>query len=138
MVCSWLNHFTKPSLLKACIYCLISTPLDSPGLNLKDLLNELAGVTSKYYEIGIQLDIKDEILKQIESNHKNNIKRCFSEMLDYWLKGNSGDASWSSLVSALESPFVGEKTLAATLRKKYITSSEITSTLTLGTVKILY
>ena len=114
-------------------YCLFSTPLES-GLELKNLTNELANVTSKYYEIGIQLGIDEEKLKQIESDHKDNIKRRFSEMLSCWSKGNGdGAPSWNSLVSALESKSVGEKTLAATLRKQYIMPREITSTLTQGT-----
>ena len=111
-------------------------PLDS-RLNLKNLLNELADASNKYYEIGIQLNISGEMLKQIEKDYKDTNRR-FSEMLSCWLHGNGDNISWDPVISALKSPFVGYKTLAAALEKKYVSSKEITSTLTQGIYIMLH
>ena len=92
---------------------------------LKDLTDELFPVINKYYFIGVQLGIRKEILKKIEKDH-NDTYRCFVEVLSYWLD-NGESVSWDSIISALESPLVGNKTLAATLRTKYSTSRKITS-----------
>ena len=99
---------------------------------MKDLLNELAPVIDKDYLIGVQLGISIETLRKIEKDHRDDTDRRFLEMLLCWLQGNGEKVSWDSLVSALESPFIGHKTLAATLRKKYVVPKEITSTLTQG------
>ena len=94
---------------------------------LKDLIDELLPVSDKYYFIGIQLGIRIEILKKIEKDHNETYRR-FVEVLTYWL-GNGESISWDSgsIISALESPSVGNKTLAATLINKYTTSRKITS-----------
>lgn len=89
-------------------------------LTLQNLNNELATVVSKYFHIGIQLGIPEHQLKEFESNYPE-ARRCFSELISYWLK-NSERVSWDSLTTALESPSVNEKKLASELREKYLPS----------------
>ena len=91
------------------------------GLKLSDLVNELSSVIDKYYSIGIQLQISEEILKKIEKDHAETDRR-FIEVLSHWL--NNGDTvTWDTVISVLESPLVGRKTLATTLREKYTKST---------------
>ena len=72
----------------------------------------------KWFRIGVQLGINETMLNQIEANHRN-VDRCFSEVISFWLKGNTPiTVSWKSLVEVLESPFVSEKGLARGLREK--------------------
>ena len=101
-------------------FILSSTSFDL-GPELKDLINELAPASDRYYFIGIQLGISNEKLKIIKKDYPQETDMCFSEMLSYWLK-NGVNISWKVVISALESPFVGHKTLAAGLREKYTTS----------------
>ena len=72
----------------------------------------------KWFRIGVQLGIAETMLNQIEADHRN-VDRCFSEVISFWLKGNTPIAvGWKSLVEVLESPFVSEKGLARGLREK--------------------
>ena len=82
------------------------------------MTNELGSVMTKWYSIGVQLGIEQAKLHEIETNYRT-ADRCFSEVINFWLKGNTPVAmSWESLVVVLESPFVGEKGLAIRLREK--------------------
>jgi hypothetical protein len=91
------------------------------GLKLSNLVSELSPAVNKYCAIGIQLDISAEKLEQIEKDYAETDRRFFA-VLNYWLR-NGETVTWDTIIAALESPFVDHKTLATTLRKKYITST---------------
>ena len=82
------------------------------------ITNELGSVIDKWFLIGIRLGVSEAKLRQIEANY-HTVERCFSEMISFWLNGNTRVAvSWRSLIDALESQFVNEKGLANQLREK--------------------
>ena len=73
---------------------------------------------AKWFPIGVQLGIDQAKLQEIETNYRT-ADRCLSEVINFWLKGNTPVAvRWKSLVEVLESPFVSEKGLARGLREK--------------------
>ena len=82
------------------------------------MTNELGSVMAKWFSIGVQLGIDPAKLQEIETNYRT-ADRCFSEVINFWLKGNTPVAvSWISLVGVLKSPFVNEKGLARRLEEK--------------------
>ena len=82
------------------------------------ITNELGSVIDKWFLIGIRLGVSEAKLRQIEANY-HTVERCFSEMISFWLNGNTRVAvSWKSLIDALESQFVNERGLANQLREK--------------------
>ena len=82
------------------------------------MTNELGSVMAKWFSIGIQLGIDPAKLQEIETNYRT-ADRCFSEVINFWLKGNTAvPTSWISLVDLLDTPFVNEKGLARRLRDK--------------------
>ena len=88
-------------------------------LDLRSVTNELGSVMDKWFQIGVQLGLSETKLHQIESDHRT-ADRCFSEVIIFWLKGNTQVAvTWKSLVEVLESSFVNERGLAKRLREKY-------------------
>lgn len=88
---------------------------------MNNLVKELFPAIAKYYYIGLELQISEEILKKIENDHAETDRR-FTEVLSHWL--NNGDTiTWDTVIAALESPLVGHKTLATTLKEKYIKST---------------
>ena len=99
---------------------ILSSTSFNLGPELKDLMNELAPAIDRYHFIGIELGISIEKLKCIKKDYPQETDMCFSEMLSNWLN-NSENISWKAVISALESPFVGHKTLAAELKEKYTT-----------------
>ena len=73
-------------------------------------------VASKWFHIGIQLDIPDGTLDAIAKNQSDPHLNLL-EMLRVWLKRVNPPATWSAIADAVE--FLGEKILARKLRQKY-------------------
>ena len=86
-------------------------------LDLRSVTNELGSMMNKWFQMGVQLGLSETKLHQIESDHRT-ADRCFSEVIIFWLKGNTKVAvTWKSLVQVLESSFVNEQGLAKRLRE---------------------
>ena len=92
-------------------------------LSEKDLLNvmeELADVKAKWYNIGLGLGLSYVTLDGIKADH-SNISDCLREALKTWLKTHLPPPTWSKVVEALRTKIVGEAKLAAHLEQKYKT-----------------
>jgi len=85
----------------------------APRPNLKDLVDVKV---KSWYKLGLKLDIKDDDLDTIESNHPRDQEVCKRDMFKAWLR-NCPQPSYSQLVQALvESGDVSE---ANNLCRKY-------------------
>jgi len=106
-------------MLNACflLFCLAqSRPYT------KDLHNlVIPHVGDKWYELGIQLlDANQESkLRSIRADHGHDVKKCCSEMFDYWLETHP-DGIWELLVKALREPAVELNYLAHNIEKEFI------------------
>ena len=91
---------------------------DKPSITLlhKYVRNEVA---PQWRDLGIQLLEQEPLrtLNIIEADHPHGVKRCCTEMLEYWLC-NDPEASWNKLMSALEQ--IGENVLAANIKKNVV------------------
>ncbi len=86
------------------------------------MCGELSILSGKRTEIGIQLGIPLYKLKEFEKEGDP-----LAATIDYWLKGNTGDAvprSWESVVAALRSHHVGELGLANKIEEKYCSEKQ--------------
>ena len=85
---------------------------------MKMLNRFVTDMAPKYYGIGLELDIKNEQLKVIQSdpNLHNSEDKC-REMLDLWLK-NDTSATWSKLCNALEE--LKQSVLAKNIRDRIL------------------
>ena len=88
---------------------------DSTQLTLKEIQNELKETASKWYQLGVQLEIPSAMLSTIESDHPSDVQRCMTEVLDWWLR-NAPERSWEKLTEALEA-MGGYRVLVEKLRK---------------------
>ncbi len=88
--------------------------------DLLDLLTQLINVRADWEVIGLTLKLTDGTLRAIAAKHKDT-KDCLRYMLRDWL--NMSDASWSSVVDALQHPIVGHGSLAAELERKYVSQA---------------
>ena len=98
-------------------------------LSEKDLLKvmeELADVRAKWYNIGLGLGLSVGTLDGIKTDH-SNISDCLREALKTWLKAYLPPPTWSKVVEALGTKTVGEAKLATDLECKYC-STQDTST----------
>ena len=80
---------------------------------MKDLV--LIKVT-EWYELGLQLGVKDAELEVIEKNNRGDLKACQRNMFRAWLR-NTPNPSYQQLSEALMA--VGEAKEADLLCKKY-------------------
>ena len=88
--------------------------------DIKTILEELANeASSKWYQIGIQLDVSLDLLNTTRQQNSSDDMAKLCCVLVPWLK--SGKGSWEALCKALESGTVGEKALADKLREDYCT-----------------
>ena len=90
--------------------------------NLKEIVDALKQVrfpNHKWFPLGLQLGLLSPTLKDIEANHKDDVRRCLQECLTLWLSKadkvtDNGGSTWDSLADALrntEENFAAEKIL---------------------------
>ena len=93
-------------------------------LSEKDLLNvmeELADVRSKWYNIGLGLGLSVGTLNSIETEHSNTSDSLRATLMK-WLNAYSPPPTWSKVVETLRTKTVDEARLAAHLEHKYCSS----------------
>ena len=71
--------------------------------------------TTKWYRLGLQLDLDDFKLQEIEVNEKDNEDRL-RKMFQAWLE-DCVNPSWQDVVKALKE--IGERKLGAELEKQF-------------------
>jgi hypothetical protein len=93
--------------------------------NLPKVLDLLLDVSSKWYELGLQLGVKEGDLRIIEHNcsHRGALT-CLREMLSVWLKMIDPPPSWERLLSSADHSTVGYPTLAGEIKQKVNIVSE--------------
>ena len=85
-------------------------------LELPFLLEKLKGCKASWFHLGVFLGINEAELKKFESERKSNdVIKCFSDTLIFWL--NSGESDLTTLVKAVE--LSGHRKLAENVRLKY-------------------
>ena len=103
------------------IYDKMSSPCPAPSLgvdDLNDVRKELLDVSSKWYDVGLELRLRTGDLENIECQNQD-VRICLRKMLFHWLKKVDPPPTWEGLACALESRTVGEPRLAEQLRTKY-------------------
>ena len=111
----WLGETTcsSPSPSDKIMSC-ISDSADAGKLNTKDLRKVQRAsweARTKWYNIGLELNIDPETLNTIKENN-DNIDDRFRTMLIAWLKMIDPKPTWEALAEALQSPTVGYEHLA--------------------------
>ena len=87
--------------------------------SLGPLLNELHPVHASWYVIGRELGIPYQIMNRFKQMHLNPLD-LLRIMLKYWLQtAVDPRPTWEAVVTALRSPLVREKNIAARLEEKY-------------------
>ena len=88
--------------------------------DLKTVKKAVWDARTKWMDIGLELDIIQPDLDEINADNHGDIKKCFMEMLTRWLKQVDPPPTWSALVAALQDPIVGEGELAEQVESKFV------------------
>ena len=86
--------------------------------HLKDVQEELIGVSHKWYDIGLQLNLPVGTLQKIREQYSDP-KTCLREMLSSWLVTIKPYPTWRTLVQVLKRRAVEEHSLADELKAKH-------------------
>ena len=82
---------------------------------MSDLMNQVAKKTpTKWYEVGIQLDIEISHLEAFEQQASDQM-RLYSKVFDRWKKDQKLPYTWDTIMNVLET--IEEKTIATEIRK---------------------
>ena len=95
---------------------VVFSPQGLTTADLKDVLRDLADVTDKGYNIGLELGLKNGDLDPIDQRSSDSMVNT-REMAKQWLK-NALFPTWAALADALSSPTVKEAQKAQELRQK--------------------
>jgi len=102
--------FSSPVLI------LTTNLLTDKSLDIRTLTHELKDVT-EWFQLGGQLGVRHDKLKQIEQDCGRETERCKTEMLNRWLQSDP-EASWNKVVEAVQR--MDRVVLAQQLQRKYI------------------
>ena len=86
--------------------------------DLGKVLKDTFAARSKWYYIGLELEVEASELDAIKANH-SDVDDCYLETLKVWLKGVAPKPTWDALAEALASDMVKKSDLAVKLRDKY-------------------
>ena len=103
---------------------------DTP--ELKDLLNDLHGKATKWYDIGIQLHLSTEELDAIKYDCRGDVNECFRNMLKKWRSKTHPLPTWRALIAALKARAVDEQVLAEELETNFSSASRQSSNMSEG------
>ena len=77
------------------------------------LINLLASISNKWQEIGIALNIEQNVLDGLSSGLADNVK--LAKVIENWMNTQSSPVTWETVISAIEG-FVNNKSKADELR----------------------
>ena len=88
---------------------------------LPDLMNEVAAkIPNKWINVGLQLGLDPSVLQGIAAISPVDTIRCYSNVFTQWKQQNLNTYpyKWSTIVQALQTPAVGEESLADKIKSK--------------------
>ena len=70
-------------------------------MRVEDLMHHLKDIVEHWYELGVQLDVPINTLKEIRCNNPSDVYQCKLLMLQEWQRQPTLKPSWCTLVDAL-------------------------------------
>ena len=108
-----LDHVRKQSVMQRATYhygYLYAVDLISDNLvKVRDLTKE---ASIQWFDLGLELGLKERTLRIIEANHSQDVRVRFREMLSEWLKMVNPPPTWEALIAALKKDSVGLSNVA--------------------------
>ena len=104
---SSLNHPLGP-----CIRAIEFYIVDLVSDNLPKVRALVHNACPKWYDLGLELGVKEVTLQTIKSDCNSEVEPCFREMLSAWLKMTNPRPSWEGLIAALKQPYIKCEELA--------------------------
>ena len=91
--------------------------LDSDHLRL--VLDAIWDVRSKWYGMGLNLEMSSSDLDTIRRRCRDDPDECFTEVIKCWLRDSNHKPTWSKIIRALTAQSVGFSHLAMEIERKF-------------------
>lgn len=82
------------------------------ALSLKEVRDFLYDIRLKWYDLGLELEVKEEDLDEIRVKYKDDPSDCQREMIKIWLRFVDNPPTWNALAKALRAKAIKEIALA--------------------------
>lgn len=102
----------------------LTAALELGVTKLGTILEAVYSAKSKWYSLGLVLQVPVVILEEIRSQYPDD-ENCLREVLKFWLKRADPTPTWSALAKALGSKEVRENRLAMGLKFKYCFTEDL-------------
>ena len=89
-----------------------------------DLLNQLAKIKHKWYELGLSLRVEESVLESLQDG--TNYLKKLNKVLISWRDTISSPVTWKNIIELLEQPIVGQVAAAKDVRQ-YLSKPEVYS-----------
>ena len=90
-----------------------------------DLLNLLAKIKHKWYELGLSLQVEESVLESCLQDGTNDMKKL-NKALTSWRDTMSSPVTWKNIIESVEGPIVGQVATAKKIRE-YLAKPEVYS-----------
>ena len=99
-------------------YIVISdiTSILKETLNKGELLIALIDISDKWYDIGLLLQVRRNVLDEIKQSEDNDVTK-FKKVINIWEETKSSPDTWETLITAAESPVINNKEIANSIRQ---------------------
>ena len=81
------------------------------------LLNLLADISNKWYDIGLGFNVSHNNLESIKNETGSDITKL-SKVIECWISTQSSPVTWKTVISVIEGPIVNKKKKANEIRKR--------------------
>ena len=100
------------------MFCLISdiTSVLKETPSKYELFNLLYDISDKWYDIGLSLQVRRNVLDDLKRNQMDNISKLFA-VIHNFLISQSSPVNWETVIGAIESPTVNDKETADLIRQ---------------------
>lgn len=81
-----------------------------------------AVIPHKWKMVAIALGLTMPQVQAIDQHHRGDPRICFADVFDQWQKLSTSHqpVSWTTLVSVLQSQYIGEEALADTIKESFL------------------
>ena len=84
------------------------------------LFNLLFDISDKWYDIGLSLQVRHNVLDDLKDSQKVDGEKLFA-VINNLLTTESFSVTWETVITAIESPIINNKELADLIRHYLIT-----------------
>ena len=82
-----------------------------------ELFSALVGISDKWYDIGLSLQVRRNVLDEIKQSEDNDVTKL-EKVTNIWEETKPSPDTWETMITAMESPVINNKEIADMIRHR--------------------